>query len=62
MYGQWPTQQMENFWQEGGMRFRTGVALPKEQELEMLKNQAEMMKDSLDSVMKRIKELEGKKT
>jgi hypothetical protein len=58
MYGQWPTQQMASYWQ-GGVPFGMGgISLPKEQELQMLKNQATVMKESLDSITKRIDELE----
>lgn len=61
MYGQWPTKQMEDYWQQGGFFSGAGFSLPKEQELEMLKKRAAMMKDSLDTILKRIDELEGKK-
>lgn len=56
-YGQWPTPQMQQYWQSG-MPF--GAVLPDEQELQMLKNQAAMMEDSLKKIMERIAELEGK--
>lgn len=62
MYGTWPTQQMADYWQQGSMPFEQGgVPLPKEQELQMLKNQAAMTKESLDKIMKRISELKEKK-
>ncbi len=77
-YGQWPTPQMEYFWQSGQMPFSaqpgfptpeqpmpygsSGVAqLTPDQELSMLKEQAEFMEDELGGITRRIEELEGGK-
>jgi len=84
MTGQWPTPQMQAYWQ--GMQAgqvpyapspgfnMPGFATPydpwgagqitPEQELQMLKGQAEVLEDELDGIKQRIQELEkgGKKT
>jgi hypothetical protein len=60
LYGQWPTQKMQQYWQGGGTFGTAGAVMPREQELQMLKNQAALMKESLDSIVARIKELEEK--
>jgi hypothetical protein len=39
----------------------SGISLSKEQEMEMLKNQATMLQNHLDQILKRIEEREEKK-
>jgi hypothetical protein len=65
--GQWPTPQMAAAWQAGppvagGMPWGTPTpvagAMPAEQEVQMLKSQADMLKAQLDQISARLAELE----
>lgn len=78
MYGNWPTPQMNYYWQTGQVPMAAPTNYPQipgyltpydpyatapitsEQELDMLKGQAEMLEDELDGIKNRIKELEDK--
>lgn len=55
--GRWPTPQMEQAWQSGGMM---GWSMGPEQELNLLKARAEFLSRQLDNIRKRIEELENK--
>ena len=63
MYGTWPTQQMVDYWQQGNVPVGplADGPLPKEKELEILKNQAAMMQGWLEKITNRITEIEEKK-
>ncbi|MGQ9631280.1 MAG: hypothetical protein ACUVXI_13370 [bacterium] len=67
--GRWPTPQMAAAWGSGqvpqmGMYPQTGMApgvppqMPREQELQMLKNQADYLSQQLSQIRERIEELE----
>lgn len=56
MSGRWPTPQMEQAWQAGPGGFATAP----EQELDLLKRQADMLTQQLENVRQRIEELETK--
>ena len=63
--GKWPTPQMQAAW-ESGVVPPAGVAtgapqITPEEELDMLKNQARILKQQLDQIEKRIKDWEKKK-
>jgi hypothetical protein len=74
-YGTWPTPQMNYYWQGEQSPYAPapmpGFATPydpwgagiitKEQEINLLKGQAEILEDELDGIKERIKELEGGK-
>lgn len=76
MYGQWPTPQMDYYWQTGQIPLAAAPVFPmpgfptpydpwgatqltQEQELDILKGQAEWLEDELGAVSKRIGEIEG---
>lgn len=78
IYGQWPTPQMNAYWQGGQIPFSPPPGFPMpgyptpydpwgatqltpDQELDMLKGQAELLEDELDGIARMIKELEGGK-
>jgi hypothetical protein len=78
MYGQWPTPQMDYYWQSGQAPLSPAPGFPMpgystpygpwsmtrltpDEELHMLKGQAELLEDELDGIAGRIKELEGGK-
>lgn len=65
--GQWPTPQMAAAWQAGpqagggwpwGYPAPPPGALPPEQEVQMLRSQAEALKSQLDQISARLEELE----
>ncbi|HIC89479.1 MAG TPA: hypothetical protein EYP04_08765 [Anaerolineae bacterium] len=62
MTGQWPTPQMAAAWQAGRVPWRPGFpilgAMTPEQEIQVLKNQAEVLKAHLETIANRIDELE----
>ena len=75
MYGQWPTPQMDYYWQTGQIPVGSepsyvkpahppwfghwdAEGLAPNQELDILKGQAEWMEDELGAIQKRIGELE----
>jgi len=76
MTGQWPTPQMAAAWQAGppaygatpmgAMPWGYGApapgAMPAEQEVQMLKSQAEALKAQLDQISARLAELEGQES
>jgi hypothetical protein len=74
MYGTWPTPQMNYFMQPGvqpgyyapGFGYPPyepyGAPMTPEQELDMLKGQAEILEDELDGIKKRIEEIEKENT
>ena len=57
--GQWPTPQMAAGWAAGPYGAAPGV-IPPEQEVQMLKGQAEALKAQLDRISARLIELEKK--
>lgn len=66
--GQWPTPQMQAAWQTmqagqspgPGAGVHSGAAgMPREQELSMLRDQAEWLKSQLDQISARVSELEA---
>lgn len=71
MTGQWPTPQMAAAWQSGRMQpglvgpsygpGGPGYAPPPGQERDFLKNQASMLEEQLDQILKRINEIEKQK-
>jgi len=65
MTGRWPTPQMQAAWEAGDIP-ATGAAttisqMTPEQELKMLKNQAQILKQQLEEIEEKIKESEKKK-
>jgi len=54
--GQWPLPQWGGWW--GGWAGFAPPAFSREQELAMLKNQADFLKQQLEAIAKRIEELE----
>jgi len=63
MTGQWPTPQMAAAWQAGpGTAWGYGSpmpgAMPPEQEVQMLRSQAEALKAQLDQISARLAEIE----
>ncbi|MCD6166493.1 hypothetical protein DRP98_09220 [candidate division KSB1 bacterium] len=67
MTGQWPTPQMQAYWNAMQTGAVPGMAQPfygsatPEQELEFLKNQAQMLNEQLKRINQRIAELEKSK-
>ncbi|HEX68119.1 MAG TPA: hypothetical protein ENG13_03530 [bacterium] len=69
LYGTWPTPQMQAFWQafQSGYTPFPAFGFPfanpptPEDELTYLRQQQELLEDQLESIRKRIEELEGKK-
>lgn len=69
-FGQWPTPRMQAYWQSGDVPnpasgqpdFQPfGMPTTPEQELQVLKNQAEMLVRQLEGINQRISELEQEK-
>ena len=70
--GQWPTPQMAAAWQSGWTQpgpmgpsygpTGPGYGVSPEQELELLKNQASMLEQQMDQILKRIDEIEKQET
>ena len=70
MTGQWPTPQAQAYWESmqsgnvpypsygAGMAPFTGPMMTREQELSMLKNQAQFLKQQLEQIDARVRELE----
>lgn len=58
MTGQWPTPQMAAAWGVGPWGAPAPGTMPPEQELSMLRSQAEALGSQLDQIAKRIEELE----
>lgn len=70
MTGQWPTPQAQAYWESmqsgnvpnpfyrAGMASFTGPMMTREQELCMLKNQAQFLKQQLEQIDARVRELE----
>ena len=70
MTGQWPTPQAQAYWESmqsgnvsypsyrAGMASFTGPMMTREQELSMLKNQAQFLKQQLEQIDARVRELE----
>jgi len=63
MTGQWPTPQMAAAWQAGPWATGTPTTpapgtMPREQEVQMLRSQAEALKAQLDRISARLAELE----
>jgi hypothetical protein len=71
MTGRWPTPEMEAAWRSGRMEpgqvapsynpTGAGYAPPPEQELDFLKDQASMLEEQMDQILKRIDEIEKAK-
>jgi hypothetical protein len=61
--GQWPTPQMAAAWQAGPWAYGPPApgTIPPEQELQMLRDQADALKAQLDQISSRIEELEKEK-
>ena len=77
MTGAWPTPQAQEYWQAAqsgqapypyyggawaGISPAFAPGLPREQELDMLNSQAEMLKQQIEQINNRISELEEKHT
>lgn len=68
MTGQWPTPQMAAAWQAGApagtMPYGAPApgTMPPEQEVQMLRSQAEALKAQLDQISARLAELEGQES
>jgi len=60
MTGQWPTPQMAAAWRAGPWVYGAPApgTMPREQELQMLRDHAEALKAQLDQISARIEELE----
>lgn len=63
--GRWPTPQMAAAWQSGGSQMGPtygpagqGYTGSPEQELDLLKNQASMLEEQLNQILKRIDEID----
>ncbi|MBM4464132.1 MAG: hypothetical protein FJ014_00955 [Chloroflexi bacterium] len=60
MTGQWPTPQMATAWEAGPWAYGAPAPgpMPRQQELQMLRDHAEALKAQLDQISARIEELE----
>lgn len=56
--GQWPTPQMQQAWQAGAGPAGPGFQPPAGQQVDFLRNQAEMLRQQLEQINARIQELE----